>query len=97
MSELHVTASLTAKPEAVDSLREALLRLVAATREEEGSVAYDLYESASSPGTFVTIERWRSQADFESHMQTPHLGEAVAAAEGHIVGDIAIHPLTPVS
>ena len=97
MSELRVTASLTAKPEAVDSLRADLLRLVEATRQEEGSVEFDLFESASSPGTFITVERWRSQDDFEAHMQTPHLASAVAASEGNIVGDIAIHPLVPAS
>jgi quinol monooxygenase YgiN len=34
---------------------------------------------------------------FEEHLQTRHLGEAVAAAEGNIVGEIEIHPLVPVS
>ena len=97
MSELQVVATLTAKPEAVDGIREALLLLVEATRQEDGNVSYDLFESASTPRVFYTVETWRSQADFEAHMQTPHLASAVQAAEGNIEGDIAIHPLVPVS
>ena len=97
MSELQVVATLAAKPEAVDDLRQALTRLVEATRAEEGSVSYDLFESASAPGVFYTVERWRDQSAFEEHLQTPHLSEAVAAAEGNIVGEIEIHPLVPVS
>ena len=58
MSDLQVVATIPAKPEAADAIREALTTLVAATRAEEGCLAYDLFESASAPGTFVTVERW---------------------------------------
>ena len=97
MSDLQVVATLTAKPEAVNGLRQALIRLVEATRAEEGSVSYDLFESASTPGVFYTVERWRDQSAFEEHLRTPHLSQAVAAAEGSIIGEIQIHPLVPVS
>ena len=97
MSELHVVATLPAKPESVDAMREALLTLVAETRKEEGCLSYDLYESASTPGTFVTVERWTGQDALDAHMATPHIGAAIAASEGHRTGDIAIHPLNPVS
>lgn len=96
MSELHVVATIPAKPEAVDALRVALRSLVAATREEEGCLSYDLYESAAAPGTFVTVERWTGQEALDEHMRSPHIGAALAAADGQLAGDIAIHPLVPV-
>ncbi len=96
MSELHVVATIPAKPGSEDVIREALSSLVTATRAEEGCVSYDLYESSAAPGTFVTVEVWRSQDDLDAHMRSPHLGEAFAAAGEHLGGEVAIHPLTPV-
>lgn len=96
MSELQVVATIPAKPEAADQVREALKVLVEATRAEEGCLAYDLFESASTPGTFVTVERWTGSAALDAHMGTPHVAEAFAAAGAALNGDVAIHPLTPV-
>ena len=44
----------------------------------------------------MTVETWESQDDHDSHMQTEDIAVAIAASEGHIVGDITIHPLRPV-
>lgn len=96
MSDLQVIATIPAKAEAADQVREALTTLVEATRTEDGCVSYDLFESGSAPGTFVTVERWRDAASLEAHMSTPHVAAALAAAEGGLSGEIAIHPLTRV-
>lgn len=95
MSELHVVATIPAKPDAVHEIRVALRALVAASREEEGCLAYDLYESAAAPGTFVTVERWTGQDALDEHLQSPHIEEALAATKGGLSGDIAVHPLVP--
>jgi quinol monooxygenase YgiN len=97
MSELHVVATIPGKPEAAQALGASLSKLAAATREEEGCLAYDVFESAAVPGTFVTVERWRDQAALDGHMTSPHIAEAFAATEGALVGEVAIHPLTPLS
>lgn len=97
MPDLHVVATIPVKPEAVDAVRAALLTLVAQTRQEEGCLAYDLFESAAVPNTFVTVERWRGQADLDGHMTSPHLAAAFAAAEGALSGEVVIHPLSPVT
>ena len=77
-------------------IREALSRLASATQSHRGCAEFKLYESAATPGTFVTVETWESQDDHDAHMQTEDIAAALAAAEGHVVGDIAIHPLRPV-
>ncbi|CUR59542.1 Antibiotic biosynthesis monooxygenase [metagenome] len=96
MSDLHVVATIPSKPGSEDGLREALLTLVAATREEEGCLEYDLFESLSAPGTFVTVEAWRSQADLDAHLDSPHLAAAMEASGEHLGGPIALHPLAHV-
>ena len=97
MSDLQVIATIPAKPEAADAIRQALTTLVEATRAEEGCLAYDLFESASAPGTFVTVERWTDAAALDAHMAMPHVAAAFAAADGALSGEVAIHPLTPVA
>lgn len=96
MSELHVVATIPVRAEHVEALRGPLTELAAATRQESGCLAYDLYESAAAPGVFVTVERWTDQAALDAHMQAPHVAAAFAAADGALAGDVAIHPLTPV-
>lgn len=96
MTDLHVIATIPAKAEAADGIRAALSTLVEHTRQEEGCLAYDLYESAAAPNTFVTIERWKDQAALDQHMTSPHLAAAFAAAGDALAGEVAIHPLKPV-
>lgn len=97
MSDLQVVATIPAKAGSEDTVRGLLTTLAAATREEEGCVSYDLFESAAAPGTFVTVERWRAQEDLDAHLHSEHVGTAIAGATDHLDGDIVIHPLTPVS
>jgi quinol monooxygenase YgiN len=96
VSDLQVVATIPASAEAADQVREALKTLAEATRAEEGCLAYDLFESGSAPGTFVTVERWRDAASLDAHMGTPHVAAAFAAAAGALTGEVAIHPLQPV-
>ena len=96
MSQLHVVATIPVKKGSEEAIRSALTDLVEATREEEGCVSYDLFESQAAPGTFVTVEVWRDQEALDSHMQSPHLQQAFAAAGDHLGGEVAIHPLTSV-
>lgn len=97
MPDLPVVAVLTSRSGAADTVRAALTALVEPTRGEEGCLAYDLYESAAAPGTFVTVELWRAQADLDAHLQTPHVQQALGAAGDALEGAPAIHPLLPVT
>jgi quinol monooxygenase YgiN len=97
MSDLPVVAVIVAKPGSEEIVRSALTSLVEPTRAEEGCRSYELYESGSTPGTFVTIESWRAPADLDAHMATPHIAAALGAAEGHLAAAPAIHPLAPVT
>lgn len=96
MSDLHVVATISAKPGSEDVVRAALSDLTEASRQEEGCLSYGLFESAAASGTFVTVEVWRGQADLEAHMQTPHVQAAIAAFGSHLASPPAIHPLIPV-
>ncbi len=96
MSDLPVIALITAKPGSEDLVRSSLQELAAESRKEPGCVSYELHESAAAPGTFVTVEAWKSQADLDGHMQTPHIAAALGKVGDALAAPPAIHPLQPV-
>jgi len=53
---------------------------IAATRREQGCLGYDIYESATEPGHFVSVESWEARADVDRHMGEPHLQAFLAIA-----------------
>lgn len=71
-AELGLIADVTAKPEHIDALRAALMKLIAPSRAEDGCLQYDLYEDREKPGHFVFIERWRDAAALAAHAKAPH-------------------------
>lgn len=96
MAELRVVAEIVAKPGSEDGLRSTLSALAATTRDEDGCVAYEVFESEATHGTFFTIETYRSPEDMAAHLKSEHLAAAFAAADGHVSAPPAIHPLIPV-
>ena len=97
MADLTVVAVIVAQPGKADVVRDALVALVPPTLREEGCLSYALSESAAQPGTFVTVETWRSQADVDAHMRTPHVQAALAVASASLAGAPGIHPLVPLA
>lgn len=97
MPDLNVVALIPAKPGSEQVVRDVLLTLAAATQDHEGCLSYETFESAVAPGTFVTVERWRARQDHDAHMAGQDVADAFAAADGHLAGDVAVHPLHPTS
>lgn len=97
MSDLHVVATIVAKPGSEDEVRSALSALAAASREEAGCISYDLFESAGAPGTFVTVEIWVDQQALQAHATSPHFTAAAGSFGAHLAGAPQIHTLTPVA
>ncbi len=94
MTTVDVVAVLKAKAGSEAVVQEGLEALGASSREEEGCLSYELYVSTAEPGTFVTVEHWRSQADLDAHMASPHLAAAVGAAAEHFGEAPVIHVLS---
>jgi len=75
-----VVATMKAKPESVDAVREACTNAVAAVHEEPGCQLYSLHEA---DGTFVFVEQWADADALKTHSTAP----AVATLFG-TVGDL---------
>ncbi|MFC4606194.1 putative quinol monooxygenase [Rhodococcus kronopolitis] len=96
MPDLHVVATIAAKPGSEETVRSALSALAAASRDEDGCISYELFESAQAAGTFVTVEVWTGQEALQAHMSAPHFTAAAGEFGAHLAGAPQIHTLTPV-
>ncbi|GLX09728.1 putative quinol monooxygenase [Microbispora sp. NBRC 16548] len=69
-------AILRAKPEHADEVEATLRDIVAATRDEEGAVAFVLHRQG--PATFVIYEKYVDEAAREAHFAMPYVSGFVA-------------------
>ncbi|MHC4992108.1 MAG: putative quinol monooxygenase [Planctomycetota bacterium] len=73
MSQVTVVATIRARSETLEQVREILLGLLEPTRAEEGCINYDMYQDLDEPRCFVFHENWTSRAHLERHLAMPHL------------------------
>lgn len=64
---------ITIKPGQEAAFERAFAPVVAATRREPGNLAFQLTRDPTQPNVYLHHERWRSLADVERHMGTPHM------------------------
>jgi quinol monooxygenase YgiN len=64
---LQVKDGMQAKFEA------AFAKASKATRKEKGALAYDLNHDAKDATRYIVYERWKSLADLEAHLKSPHI------------------------
>jgi quinol monooxygenase YgiN len=61
-----------------EKFEAAFAKAVKATRKEKGCVAYDLSREAKDPTRYILYERWKSLADLDAHLKTPHITTLLA-------------------
>ncbi|OHB56328.1 MAG: antibiotic biosynthesis monooxygenase, partial [Planctomycetes bacterium GWF2_50_10] len=83
MSTVTVVAKIIAKSDAIEAVKSELIKMLAATLQEEGCMEYRLHQDNENPAVFVFYENWKSPACLEQHMNSPHFQAYVAA-----VGDL---------
>jgi quinol monooxygenase YgiN len=55
-----------------EALKTMLTSLIEASRVEEGCLRYDVFEIEKTPGNFLLIEIWQSDAHLDKHKETEH-------------------------
>ncbi|HCE67701.1 MAG: antibiotic biosynthesis monooxygenase [Geobacteraceae bacterium GWC2_55_20] len=95
MSTVTVVAKIIAKSDAIEAVKKELLKMLAATLQEEGYMEYRLHQDNENPAVFVFYENWKNPACLEQHMNSPHF-QAYVAAVGDLITDKAVHQLTEI-
>jgi quinol monooxygenase YgiN len=84
MSDLYVSASITAKPESIELVKTELLKFIAPTRLETGCIRYDLHQDRESPAHFVFYETWTTKDALDQHLESDHIQAGRSAMEAHL-------------
>ena len=95
-SPLTIVARILAKNDRRDLVKSELLKLITATRVEEGCINYDLHQDNKNPNLFMFYENWKSRDLWQQHMRNTHLVEYMNATDGAIA-DFALNEMTNIS
>jgi quinol monooxygenase YgiN len=90
---ITVVATMTAKPESVDTVRDACKAAIEAVHQEPGCQLYSLHESN---GTFVFVEQWADEDALKTHSTAPAVGALFGTVGEHLDGAPDIKMFTPV-
>ena len=89
-----VVATMKAKPESVDAVREACTNAVAAVHEEPGC---ELYAITDAPdGTIVMIEKWTSAELLDAHGAGQPVADLNVANDGLLATPVEVTRLVPI-
>ena len=93
--KLTIIAKIEAKPEKLDEVKKAVLKLIDPTREEQGCIQYDLHQENQQKEVFIFVENWENQALWEAHMQSEHLQSFIKETEGLLV-ELTVHQMNQI-
>ena len=88
-----VVATMKAKPESVDAVRDACKQAIEAVHSEPGCDLYALHEA---DGTFVFVEQWADSDALTAHSQAPAVATLFGAVGELLDGAPDIQMLQPV-
>ena len=88
-----VVATMTVKPESVDTVRDILTRAVEEVHDEPGCQVYSLHQSGE---TFVFVEQWADEEALKVHSTAPAIGALFGAIGELLDGAPDIKMLAPV-
>src|SRR5436305_8663545 len=88
-----VVATMTAKPEPVDTGRDILTRAVEEVHDDPGCQLYSLHQTDE---TFVFVEQWADPEALKAHSTAPAIGKMFSAVGEHLAGAPDIKMLQPV-
>ena len=68
-----VAGLLVLKPGTLDKLRPDMLRMIAASRAEQGCLSYSYAVDLAEASVIRVYEEWESRGHLEAHFETEHL------------------------
>ena len=86
--QLFIFARFHARAGNEDSVAEAMLGVVAPSRQEPGCLSIHAFRSTRDPRLFYIHSRWKDEAAFEHHAGLPHTVRFIER-----MGSLVDHPL----
>lgn len=66
---------------AKEAVKKLGAELVAASRNDKGCIAYDMFESTTIPANLMICETWASEEELAAHMASAHFTTLVPKIE----------------
>ncbi len=82
---LIVTGIIDVSDGDAERLKPVIAKMAAASRAEEGCIAYAFYQDLENPNKVRVYEEWVDQDALTAHFQTPHMADFNAS-----LGDVTI-------
>ncbi|MFA0087849.1 antibiotic biosynthesis monooxygenase [Vibrio sp. 10N.286.49.C2] len=96
MTKLTIIANIVANEDKIEFVKAELLKLIDATRAEEGCINYDLHQNNENPAHFTFYENWTSRELLQTHLASSHIADYMAATEG-CVASFVINEMTHIA
>jgi quinol monooxygenase YgiN len=80
-NSIRVVALMNVRPEKLDETLKAFDSLIAATRQEEGCITYELLQNVEDPNDLTFVEEWSSAEALHAHFETEHFKAVAARAD----------------
>ncbi|MBM7069616.1 putative quinol monooxygenase [Actibacterium sp. 188UL27-1] len=93
---LFLFATITPKPVHMAEARQAIERIIPATRAEPGCLDFVLHESADA-GCLHLYEEWVDQAALDQHYQMPYTAEVFAQYQEWLAAPVDIKKFTKIA
>ena len=61
-----------AHDDTIDELRDLLITMIDASRDEVGCELYNIYQMKLKPNTFVVVETWANEEALKGHQNSAH-------------------------
>ncbi|WP_396637646.1 putative quinol monooxygenase [Maribacter sp. R77961] len=82
--KITIVATITAKPEKSELVKNELLKLIEVTKTEKGCINYDLHQDNEDENKFLFYENWETRALWQTHMANDHIAAYLKATEGAV-------------
>lgn len=82
-----IAGTVRVPPGELEKLKPHMLRMLAASRAEDGCLVYSYGEDVAEPGLIRVFEAWRDQAAIDAHFKADHMAVWRAACADHGVSD----------
>jgi quinol monooxygenase YgiN len=70
-----IVGTIRLPPENLSAARPFMIRMIQASRGEDGCLDYSYAEDVAEPGLIHVKERWRDQDALDRHFKAGHIGE----------------------
>ena len=83
---IMIIGTVKLAPDKLAGAREAMERMVTASRAEQGCIGYSYAQDVLDPETVHVIEKWRDRDAVQFHFATPHM-----AAWREVMGSLGLN------